>query len=274
MVAIHYVRILLTEVKTLLLSIFRQAQARDRLIRAQPSLATAFGQNSQIDSESTIGAFSTIGQNSSIKQSDISHNVKLWHNVSVEHTSIQNYVSIGPDCTIDSTNISSFTYLGKECWLKKVNIGKYCSIAQNFTCGPGNHPTHMISTSPVFYFRYPVCGMSFSNEDAVKESYTSIVGHDVWIGANVFVKSGVTIGNGAIVAAGAMVMKDVAPYSIVGGVPAKEIRKRYAAEDIELLEAIQWWNWPEEYLREAVPLIQKGNVKALAEWYAERKLNQ
>ena len=272
MVAIHCVRILLTEVKTFLISIFRQAQARDRLIKAQPSLATTFGRNSQIDSESTIGAFFNIGRNSSVKKTNIGHNVRLWNNVSVNYLSIHNYVSIGPDCTIDTTNISSFTYLGKECWLKKVNIGKYCSIAQNFTCGPGNHPTHMISTSPVFYFEYPVCGTSFSSKDTVEESQTSIVGHDVWIGANVFVKSGITIGNGAIVAAGAIVMKDVTPYSIVGGVPAKEIRKRYTNEDIAILQDIQWWNWPEEYLREAVTLFQQGSVSTLAAWFAQRKL--
>lgn len=132
----------------------------------------------------------------------------------------------------------------------------------------------MISTSPVFYFEYPVCGTSFSTKDAVEESQTSRVGHDVWIGANVFIKSGINIGNGAIVAAGAVVMKDVAPYAIVGGVPAKEIRKRYTDEDIAILEDIQWWNWPVEYLSEAVLLFQNGDVKALASWYARRSLNR
>lgn len=272
MVAIHCIRILLTEVRTFLISIFRQAQARERLIKAQPSLATTFGRNSQIDSNSTIGALSIVGENSSIMETRIGSHINLREKTYLMRCLLQDYVSIGNNSVIENSFINSYTYLGKYCIINNTFIGKFCSIAQGLSCGSGNHPTDLISTSPLFYSSSLNCEITFSHIELYGGNPTTHIGHDVWIGANVFVKSGITIGNGAIVAAGAIVMKDVTPYSIVGGVPAKEIRKRYTNEDIAILENIQWWNWPEEHLREAVTLFQQGSVSALAPWYVQRKL--
>ena len=90
-----------------------------------------------------------------------------------------------------------------------------------------------------------------------------IVGNDVWIGYDAIIMAGVTIGDGAIIGTRAVVTKDVAPYSIVGGVPAREIRKRFAPEVVERLRELQWWDWPEEKIRKAIPAIQAGDVETL-----------
>ena len=90
-----------------------------------------------------------------------------------------------------------------------------------------------------------------------------VVGNDVWIGYDAVIMAGVTIGDGAIIGTRAVVTKDVEPYSIVGGVPAKEIRKRFTPEIIKKLMEIQWWNWPIEKIRSSIPDIQSGNVDAL-----------
>ncbi|MBO5443963.1 MAG: CatB-related O-acetyltransferase, partial [Muribaculaceae bacterium] len=90
-----------------------------------------------------------------------------------------------------------------------------------------------------------------------------VIGNDVWIGYDAVIMAGVTIGDGAIIGTRAVVTKDVEPYSIVGGVPAKEIRKRFASEVINKLMEIQWWNWPIEKIRSSIPDIQSGNIDAL-----------
>ena len=90
-----------------------------------------------------------------------------------------------------------------------------------------------------------------------------VIGNDVWIGYDAVIMAGVTIGDGAIIGTRAVVTKDVEPYSIVGGVPAKEIRKRFSPEVIKKLMEIQWWNWPIEKIRDAITDIHSSNVDAL-----------
>lgn len=125
-------------------------------------------------------------------------------------------------------------------------IGKFCMIASDvkFIMNGANHLSEAISAYP-----FAVFGEGWS--DAMEgKSYpykgNTVVGNDVWIGYNATIMGGVTIGDGAIIAANATVVKDVAPYSIVGGNPAKEIRKRFSEEEIEKLLELKWWDWPKE----------------------------
>lgn len=90
-----------------------------------------------------------------------------------------------------------------------------------------------------------------------------MIGNDVWIGYEAVILSGVTIGDGAVIGARAVVTKDVPPYTIVGGVPAKTIRKRFPQETIDRLEKLQWWNWPKERIRDHIKAIQTGNLEGL-----------
>lgn len=90
-----------------------------------------------------------------------------------------------------------------------------------------------------------------------------MIGNDVWIGYEAVILSGVTIGDGAIVGARAVVTKDVPPYTIVGGVPARSIRRRFDEETIKKLEALRWWDWDEERIKRSIPAIQSGDIEAL-----------
>lgn len=94
-----------------------------------------------------------------------------------------------------------------------------------------------------------------------------IIGNDVWVGMNSMILSGVHIGNGAIIAAGAIVTKDVEPYSIVGGNPARVIKKRFDDTIIKRMEEIEWWNWKKEYIYDAIPILQSNNINKLFEYY-------
>lgn len=144
-------------------------------------------------------------------------------------------------------------------------IGKFCSIAcgAKFIFNCANHTLKSLST-----YTFP---LFFEEWDLPKSEVTSawdnkgdiIVGNDVWIGYDAVIMAGVTIGDGAIIGTRAVVTKDVEPYSIVGGVPAKEIRKRFAPDVIERLRALQWWNWQEEKIRKAIYAIQSGDIEAL-----------
>ncbi len=146
-------------------------------------------------------------------------------------------------------------------------IGKFCSIACGakflFTCA--NHTLKSLSTYP-----FPIFFDEWGLDKAkVKTAWDHkgdiVIGNDVWIGYEAVVLSGVHIGDGAIVGARAVVTKDVPPYTVVGGVPAKEIKKRFDAETIRELCRIKWWDWPFEKIRESLPTIMNGEVGKLCD---------
>ncbi len=132
----------------------------------------------------------------------------------------------------------------------RVVIGKFCSIADGVKFILGNHSTNTVST-------FPFHALCFGGEPyADSKSKGNIeIGNDVWIGANALILSGVKIGHGAVIAAGAVVNKDVAPYAVVGGVPAKVIKMRFDSDQVAALEKIQWWNWPIEKIKENLNLL-------------------
>lgn len=144
-------------------------------------------------------------------------------------------------------------------------IGKFCSIAcgAKFIFTSANHTLKSLSTYP-----FPIF---FDDWELDKKNVASawdnrgdiVIGNDVWIGYEAVILSGVHIGDGAVIAARAVVTKDVPPYAIVGGIPAREIKKRFDDETIEKLRNIQWWNWSYETIREHLPDIMSGNVEGL-----------
>lgn len=148
---------------------------------------------------------------------------------------------------------------------ERLVIGKFCSIAcgAKFLFNSANHTLSSLSTYtfPIFFEEWglPVEGIprAWDNKGDI------VIGNDVWIGYEAVVMAGVTIGDGAIIGTRAVVTKDVPPYTIVGGVPAKHIRKRFNDETIKRLLALKWWDWPIEKIRRHLEDIQSGNLEKL-----------
>jgi acetyltransferase-like isoleucine patch superfamily enzyme len=140
------------------------------------------------------------------------------------------------------------SYIGRSS-LVEVEVGRFCSLGSNIRNGYGVHPSKFfVSTHPAFYSTKEQAGFSFVKNNKFEEhkyltdKYRIIIGSDVWIGNDVILMDGIQIGNGAIIATGSVVTKDVLPYEIVGGIPAKHIRFRFEKEEIEFLQIIKWWN--------------------------------
>lgn len=144
-------------------------------------------------------------------------------------------------------------------------IGKFCSIAcgAKFIFSCANHTLKSLST-----YTFP---LFFEEWDLPKSDVVSawdnkgdiVIGNDVWIGYDAIIMAGVAIGDGAIIGTRAVVTKDVEPYSIVGGVPAKEIRKRFSTDIIARLQELQWWNWDADIIRNSIKAIQDGDLGSL-----------
>lgn len=149
------------------------------------------------------------------------------------------------------------TYICNDCSIIG-NIGRFCSIAAEVKNSLGIHPLTIpyVTTSPMFFSLRRQTGTTFAQEQLFEELKDPIeIGHDCWIGQRAFIVGGVRIGIGAVVLAGAVVTKDVPPYAIVGGVPAKVLKYRYDEETIEFLLATEWWNKPVDWLKDNYKLF-------------------
>jgi virginiamycin A acetyltransferase len=145
-----------------------------------------------------------------------------------------------------------------------LTIGKFCSIAHGakFIFNAANHTLKSISTYPFPLFKND-WDLDVKVTDAWDNKGDIIVGNDVWIGFEALILAGVHIGDGAIIASRTIVNKDIPPYTIVGGAPGKEIRKRFSEKEIEFLIQLQWWNWDDEKIKQNLALILNSDFEAL-----------
>lgn len=154
-----------------------------------------------------------------------------------------------------------------ECNHDKLKIGKFCSIAcgAKFIFNAANHALGSLSTYPfpIFFEEWGLPTDTGSVAQAWDNHGNIEIGNDVWIGYEAVILSGVSIGDGAIIGTRAVVTKDVPPYTIVGGVPAKPIRKRFDDETIEKLESLRWWDWSEESIKRNIAAIRSGDISKL-----------
>lgn len=158
-----------------------------------------------------------------------------------------------------------FSYVGRETQVYHARIGSFTSIGPQVLIGLGEHPADgFVSTHPMFYSDRGQSNPVLVEKPLFEEMPVTEIGNDVWIGARAILRTGVKIGDGAILAAGAVVVKDVEPFSIVGGVPAKHIRYRFSKEEIERIQRSEWWTkdlrWLKEN-REAMTHISRFGLK-------------
>ena len=146
--------------------------------------------------------------------------------------------------TIVNSSFGYYSYCGYRCTILNTSIGRFSSIADDVTIGVSNHPINWVSTSPVFYNGNDSIPKNLAKLVYLSDTKKTTIGNDVWIGKGAIIMAGVTIGDGVIVGAGAVVTHDVEAYSIIGGVPAKNIRKRFPKEIIDSLIALKWWDMP------------------------------
>lgn len=144
-------------------------------------------------------------------------------------------------CRIRNTSFGNYSYIGYNSDLNNVQIGNYCSISSDVKIGLGNHPIDFFSTSPIFYSNKNPFNLKINKVKYDDRPDLTIIENDVWIGANVIIIDGIIIGNGAIIAAGSVVTKNVGEYAIVGGVPAKVIKKRFDELTTQKLRESKWW---------------------------------
>jgi acetyltransferase-like isoleucine patch superfamily enzyme len=191
---------------------------------------------------------------------------RLWKKMSgkaILNSKIHKTSKVESGSQIINVTMGKHSFCGYDCTIINCEIGSFCSISNGVVIGGGMHPIDWVSTSPVFYQGRDSVKKKYSNHTREPQKRTHI-GNDVWIGERVLIKQGIVIGHGAIIGMGSIVTKDVEPYTIVGGNPARFIRKRFAAEIVEDLLSIKFWDMVDqdlikyaEYIKDPVQFIKE-----------------
>jgi len=172
----------------------------------------------------------------------------------LEHVELGRYTAVAERCQISESQLGDYSYAMRECEIWSARIGKFANIASHVRINATNHPTWR-ATQHHFTYRAGDYFDDADNEQAFfdwRREHSVKVGHDVWIGHGATLLPGVTVGDGAVIGSGAVVSRDVAPFLIVGGVPARPIRERFPARIALRLQALAWWDWSHARLRAAL----------------------
>lgn len=187
--------------------------------------------------------------------STLSEQPSIHDTALVENSTLGRYTEVAEFCRIRESEIGDYSYVMEHGHLWNAKIGKFSNIAAFVRINATNHP---MDRATLHHFTYRAGkywpGVEEDEADffAARRSKPVVIGHDTWIGHGVTLLPGVTVGNGAVVGSGAVVSRDVAPYTIVTGIPAKPARERFDRETVARLEALAWWDWDHERLREGL----------------------
>lgn len=206
-----------------------------------------------------------------LKEKVLTKEPLIHENVHMTNTTLGKYTEVGLYNFFENVTMDDYSYTGQFCYVQNAEIGKFSNIAAMVRIGPTDHPYERPS---LHHFTYRQKMYGFSEQDDadffdVRTSKKTFIGHDTWIGHGAIIQPGVTIGNGAIIGSGSVVTKDVAPYSIVVGVAASEIKKRFSSDIISKLEEIQWWNWSYDQIKERIEDFHQP-IEKFVEKYMER----
>lgn len=173
--------------------------------------------------------------------------IKKARLASVKNSRIHSSSVYESGCQIVGSSFGKHSYCGYDCVILNTNIGSFCSISDDVVIGGSQHPMHYVSTSPVFLAHRDSVKAKFAKHPYVNKPITTI-GHDVWIGSGAKIKAGISIGTGAVIGMGSVVTKNVLPYAVVAGNPAKEIKYRFTEQQIDGLLRSKWWEWDDKAL--------------------------
>lgn len=178
------------------------------------------------------------------------------------------WTEVGERTQIIESTIEDYSYVIDDSHIIYTTVGKFCSIAAKVRINPGNHP---LGRAVLHHFTYRSRQFDLGEDDDSffnwRRTSPVTIGHDVWVGHGAIILPGVNIGTGAAIGAGAVVSKDIQPFSIVAGVPAKEIRNRFEEDIQQGLLRIKWWDWPHDQLRERLDDFRKLDAAAFVAKY-------
>lgn len=175
----------------------------------------------------------------------------IEEHVALKNTQLGKYTQVRPFSSLRNVTMGDYSYCDGFNEMDYATIGKFCSIASFARINPGQHPTYLRVAQNHFTYRSEQFGLGPDDQEFFewRKAHWVTLGNDVWIGTKATVMGGVTIGNGAVVGSNAVVTKDVEPYSIVAGVPARKIKMRFGDALIEKIEKSRWWDWDHETLK-------------------------
>ena len=184
--------------------------------------------------------------------------IKKLKGVAVKNSLIHKTSKLEAGTQFINSSMAKHSFCGYDCDINSCEIGSFTSISSNVIIGGGMHPLSWVGTSPVFYEGRDSVKTKFSKHtrENIKKN---IIGLDVWIGQNVMIKQGVSIGTGAVIGMGSIVTKDVEPYTIVAGNPARLIRPRFNEDTIENLLKSIWWEFPDDKLKNYAKYFKEPN---------------